>query len=414
MNMTDIRRISRRCFIGASGVVGMSTVLGSPLAALAAVAEPGRGQVATPDRRVQGAYGALGANFNEFVADLEVRELQIGRTQWVRGFFPVPEADQDVLADNATIRTIVGIGARGYRTVLTLKFPYNQSAMPTPNSPAMVTALAQVDKILAAVLDRVDILEIGNEPFIESRPEDRGDALNIFYETVARHIIAYRRAHCGSQCRTRLYMGALNRLDLPDRQTAATERWMTFVRQTPEIDGVDIHPHVPSPDAVQPFLDYILPRLRPDQTFLVTEFSLVWYWQAHMSDQVSAQFADRYGFARTSLVWQVIQAATEQPFTQEQWDYFLSTSPWYESQKYFLRNQVQKFRATGRLAVATYGYRQGLSMVQNFGPYKPPWLLNTVFAPYTVRPWRNGTTGRGYAWIDEFQALQRGSAIVRS
>ncbi|MBY8881163.1 hypothetical protein [Actinacidiphila acidipaludis] len=183
---------------------------------------------------------------------------------------------------------------------------------------------------------------------------------------------------------------------------------MTFARQTPEIDGVDIHPHVPSPEAVQPFLDYVLPRLRPDQTFLVTEFSLVWYWQAHMSDRIPARFADRYGFDPTSQVWQVIQASIEQPFPQEQWDFFLSTSPWYESQKYFLRDQMQKFRDTGRLAVATYGYRQGPSMVKDFGPGKPPWLLNTVFAPDTVEPWRNGTTGRGYAWIEEFRALQQG------
>ena len=405
--MTDIRDISRRRFIAASGVVGLSAVLGSPIAARAAAAEPGPGPLPTPGGRVPGAYGALGANFNELVADLEIRELQIGRARWVRGFFPVPDADNGELADNPTVRTIVNIGDRGYRTIFTLKFPYNHIAMPTPNSPEMATALAQVDKVLAAVLDRVDILEIGNEPFIESRPEDRGDALNVFYETVARHIIAYRSTHCGSRCRTRLYMGALNRLDLPNRRTAAAERWMTFVRETLEIDGVDIHPHVPSPEAVQPFLDYILPRLRPDQTFLVTEFSLVWYWHAHMSDQVSPQFADRYGFDRTSLVWQVIQAAILNPFTQEQWDYFLSTSPWYESQKYFLRDQVQNFRATGRLAVATYGYRQGLPMVTNIGPDKPPWLLNTVFAQYTVQPWQNGTTGRGYAWIDEFQALQR-------
>jgi hypothetical protein len=274
-----------------------------------------------------GAYGALGANFNGVLADLRVHELQLGRTQWVRGFFPVPDADGGEVGQNADIQMIVNIGARDYKTILTLKFPYNSSPIPTAGSPEMEVALARVDEILAAVLDRVDILEIGNEPFIESRPEDRDDVLNVFYETVARHIVTYRRAHCGPGCRTHLYMGALNRLDLPQNQTPATERWLDFVRETPEIDGVDIHPHVPSPDAVQPFLDYILPRMRPEQTFLVTEFSLVWYWQAHMADQVSADFADRYGFAHTSLIWEVIQASIQHPFSQEQWDYFLATSP---------------------------------------------------------------------------------------
>ncbi|MFC5240779.1 hypothetical protein [Streptomyces atrovirens] len=408
-----MRRTSRRRFVGAAGVAGMSAVLGAPGAALAAEAEPGRDRAATPYTRA-GAHGALGANYNEYVADLDIRELQIGGTEWVRCFFPMPEAGQGELADNVTLRTILGVGARGYRTLLTLKFPYGDSAMPTPGSPAMETLLAQVDKVLAEVLDRVDILQIGNEPFIESLPEERGDTLNAFYETVARHVITYRRVHHGRRCRTRLYMGALNRLDLPGRRTAATERWMTFVRQTPEIDGVDIHPHVPSPDAVQPFLDYILPRMRPEQTFLATEFSLVWYWQAHMDDRIPAEFADRYGFAPTSFVWEVIQAAIERPFPQRQWDDFLSSSPWYESQRHFLRDQVEKFRATGRLAVATYGYRQGESMIRNWGPAKPPWLLNAVFAPRTVQPWRNGTTGRGYAWIEDFRALQRGGAIAGS
>lgn len=414
--MADLRGLSRRHFIGAAGAVGVSAVLGSPLAAFAAGREPSPGQgaapgSAAPGAAVPGAYGALGANFNALAGDLEVRELQIGRTHWIRGFFPVPNADLGEVADDANIRKIVDLGAREYHTILALKFPYNQTPIPAPGSAGMDAALAQVDKILAVVLDRVDIIEIGNEPFIESLKEDRGETLNVFYETVARHIIEYRRTHFGSQSRTHLYMGALNRLDLPANRTAAVERWMTFARQTPEIDGVDIHPHVPSPDAVQPFLDYILPRLRPDQTFLVTEFSLVWYWQAHLSDQVSPAFADRYGFAPTSLVWEVIEASIEQPFPQEQWDYFLSTSPWYESQKYFLRDQMQRFRATGHLAVATYGYRQEVPMTQNFGPDKAPWLLNSVFVPHTVQPWQNGTTGRGYAWLPEFQALQRGTVM---
>jgi hypothetical protein len=74
-------------------------------------------------------------------------------------------------------------------------------------------------------------------------------------------------------------MGALNRLDLPANRTPAVERYLAFVRETPEIEGVDLHPHVPDEARIQDFLDYTLPRLLPEQTFLVTEFSLVWYWQ---------------------------------------------------------------------------------------------------------------------------------------
>lgn len=398
--------MSRRRLLGVSGAFGLSAALASPARALAQGAGSGSGLLPR-------AWGALGADYNQDLASVHFAELRAARARWIRGFFPMPDADEGNPGDNASIKTLVAAGRRGYGTVLTLKFPYPDTVMPAPGSPEMSIALARLDKVLPTVMDQVDILVIGNEPFNESRPEDRGDPLNLFYEAVAQYALDYRRAHCRPSCRTRLYMGALNRLDLPSRQTPGTERWMAFARETPGIEGVDIHPHVPSPDAVQPFLDYILPRLRDDQTFLCTEFSLVWYWQAHLTDQVSAQFADRYRFAPASLVWQVIEASIEHPFTQEQWNYFLSTSPWFESQKHFLRDQMERFRGTGRLAVATYGFRQGTLMEQNFGPAKPPWLLNSVFDPYTVQPGRDGLPGRNYAWFNDFRALQRAYAGPR-
>ncbi|MEV4359459.1 hypothetical protein [Nonomuraea sp. NPDC049625] len=364
------------------------------------------GAESVPDAKpLARAYGALGANFNQNLDALDYRELREARARWVRGFFPMPAADKGDPAEHFAISTITKAAARGYDTVLSLKFPYDAASFPAPGSPRMAAELARLDKVLPTVMGKVDILTIGNEPFIESLPAERDQRLNEFYETVARHVIDYRRERCGADCGTALYMGALNRLDLPDRRTPAAERWMTFVRQTPEIEGVDIHPHIPAPENAQPFLDYILPRMRPDQTFLVTEFSLVWYWQQHLKDPVAATFAQKYGFPSGTLVWQVIKAAIDKPFSERKWDDFLAGSPWFTSQSGFLRDQMKLYRGTGRLAVATYAFKQDDLMVENFGPGKAPWLLNSVYAPYTVQP-RGALSGRGY-WLDDFRALQR-------
>lgn len=391
--------MSRRRLLGVSGAVGLSAVLVSPGRALAQSAGTGSG-------RLPQALGVLGADYNQDLADLRWRELQQAGARWVRGFFTMTDAANGDVTDNTVIQTILAASERDYGTVLTLKFPYANTVMPAPGTPAMTVALAEVDTVLSAVMGQVDIIEIGNEPYNECRAQDSGDPLNVFYETVAAYVIACRQANGGSNSRTKLYMGALNRLDLASRQTPGTERWMAFARATPEIEGVDIHPHVPSPDAVPPFLDYILPRLRADQTFLCTEFSLVWYWLAHLTDQISADFADRYGFDPASRVVDVIQASIANPFTEEQWNYFLSTSPWFESQKHFIRDLMQQLRSTGRLAVATYGFRQDVLMEQNFTTAKPPWLLNSVFDPYTVQPQPNGLPGRNLAWFEDFRDLQ--------
>lgn len=352
------------------------------------------------------ADGALGANFNEHFEDVDWRELDAAEAKWVRIFLPMPQVDRSGAAAHGAVRTILAAGERGYRTILSFKWPYPDSDFPAAGSAAFERELARLDEVLPLVVGKVDILVIGNEPYVESREQDRDLDLNAFYEAMARRVIAHRAEHCGEACKTRLYMGALNRLDLERNRTRSTDRWMEFVRTTPEIEGVDIHPHISSIEASKPFLDYILPRMRPDQTFLATEFSLVWWWDRHLRDPVPPAFAAKYGVPKTAQVWQVIDAALEQPFAKQHWDEFLAQSPWFESRKHYLRNQMKLFRDTGRLAVATYGFKQGSSMARNFGPEKTPWLLNSVYAPRTVRPQPNGLSGLNYGWIDDFKALQ--------
>jgi hypothetical protein len=352
------------------------------------------------------ALGALGANYNENLDQLNYRELREARASWVRGFYSLPEADEVPPAQSDTIRAIHEARDRGFRTLLSLKFPKAGTPFPQSGSAEMAAELARLDRVLPQVLGTVDVITIGNEPFIESMPIQRDERLNQFYETVARHVIEARAELCGTHCPTHLFMGALNRLDLPQNRTLAVERYLAFARETPEIEGVDLHPHVPDEARIQDFLDYTLPRLRPDQTFLVTEFSLVWYWQQHMTDRIPATFAQRYGYAPETQVWEVIDEAIERPFPSHKWNDLLSQSPWFESKKHLLADEMARFRSTGRLAVATYGFRQIPSMTANWSPTKPPWLLNSVFATLTVQQRDQAMSTPGYAWIDDFRRLQ--------
>ncbi|MFI0351194.1 hypothetical protein [Actinomadura sp. 9N407] len=397
---------SRRRLLGAAGGVGLVAAGTAGFVALNGdddgSRERGTARVTAPPPE-----GVLGANFNGDPSGMDFSQLREVSATWLRGFFAMPDAGKGPPADRPVIRTLLTASGRGYGTVLSLKFPFTRRPLPAAGSAALTAELERLDKVLPIVLDRVDILAIGNEPFIETRMEDRDARLNVFYETVARHVIAYRAEHFGNRCRTRLYMGALNRLDLPRGRTPAVERWMGFVRDTPSIEGVDIHPHLPSPGAGQRYLDYVLPRMRPEQRFLATEFSLVLLWKKHLSDLVPDAFAERYPGHRGMPVWMVVRNAIDQPFTQRKWDDFLAACPWFQAGKDFLRDQVEGFRRTGRLAVATYGVAQDAAMVRDFGPESTPWLFNSLFCPYTVLPGTGGLPGRNRTWTDAFRALQR-------
>lgn len=352
------------------------------------------------------AQQALGANFNEHYEDVDYRDLDKANARWVRLFLTMPELESRGAATHGAVTTILEAGRRGYKTILSLKFPRNRRDFPAPESAEMAREMAWLDAVLPHVMGKVDILVIGNEPYIESRRADRDLDLNAYYETLAKRAIAFRKTRCGAHCKTALYMGALNRLDLAENRTLSAERWMEFARQTPEIAGVDIHAHLPDMEGTRAFVDYILPRMRPDQKFLVLEFSIVRWWEQHMKAPVPAAYAAAYKLPADTQNWQVIRTALESPFPKAQWDAFLANSPWFESRKHYLRHQMEIFRDTGRLAVATYGFKQGSSMGRNFGPATTPWLLNSVFAARTVRPNPDGSAAFNYAWIDDFQALQ--------
>lgn len=353
------------------------------------------------------AQGALGANFNEHYEDVDYRDLQRSDTKWVRLFLQMPELDRGPAAEHGAIKTILDVGKHGYKTILTFKFAYIGVQFPEVGGETYQRDIARLDAVLPLLMGKVDILVIGNEPFIESRPQDRNANFNAYYEGLAKRVIDYRAKHCATACKTQLYMGALKQLERPEARTAATERWMEYARLTPEISGVTIHPHVASIEASKAYLDYILPRMRPDQKFLVTEFSIVRWWQQHLTKPIPAAFANTYQLPPETQNWQLIKAALDAPFDKAKWDDFLSQSPWFESRKHYLANQMKMYRDTGKLAVATYAFKQASSMSRNFGPTSLPWLLNSVVAARTVKRNADGSAAFNYAWIDDYKALAK-------
>lgn len=352
--------------------------------------------------------GALGANFNGEYQDVNFSDLSQAHAHWIRGFLPMTHVDPRHPGAQIAISTSLSAEKRGIHVILTLKWPFQKSGVPEPGSLTYARVVEQLDSVLPLVMGNVDIIEVGNEPYWETPPGERDQRLNDFYESMASRVIAYRNTHCHAPCTTHIFMGALNRLNMPlVRKTAWVQRWMSFVRETPEIEGVDIHPHANSLAASRPYIDYVLHRMRPDQKFLVTEFSLVWCWKAHMQDRVPSSFAQEYGVPAKAMIWQEIASAIKNPFPQQEWNDLLTRSSWFASQKMYLNNEVALFRATKRLAVATYGFEQGTSMTKEFGANSVPWLLNSVYARRTVRQGADGSAPTNPYWLAAFRKLIR-------
>lgn len=354
-----------------------------------------------------GALGALGANFNEHLTWVNHTELRQVNSHWIRGFIDMHQLNSQSPATDANLQSLFTASAAGFKTILSFKWNYTTLDFPAPGTPGLTAEVQILDALLHIVMGKVDILVIGNEPFIEAKADQQNQRLNIFYETLADAVINFRKTHGASPKQTRLYMGALNRLDLPAKRTPAIQRFLHFIASRPDLDGVDLHLHVPTWPGHKTMLDYALTHLRPEQRFLVTEFSMVWHFKRHMGDHASSHFCQRAGFHRGTKVHEVIDAAITNPMPSEQWADFLSHEPWYMATRGFVLDSMKMYRDTGRLEVATYSFCPMRFRKKPFAEADTPWMLNGVWAPSTVRIRGDGTREENFLWAEEFRRAQR-------
>jgi hypothetical protein len=349
---------------------------------------------------------ALGVNYNQFLTAIQEPEISQVHATWVRGFLDLHLLGNQDPSQNPDIQAILEAKAHGRHTILNLKWNYETEPFPTPGSAAMTQELDQLNQVLPVVLGKVDILVIGNEPFIETQSTQSGQPLIAFYQTMADDVINYWNSHPEAQKVTQLYMGAFTRLDLPQNRTTSVQWMLGYIASHQELSGPDLHMHMPDFAANQLMLSYVLPWLRPDQKFLVTEFPLVLLWYQHLSDPVSPDFTSRYHLPAPLEVYQFINLALQNPVPDAEWRDFLKSCPWYLEQKEFLSNAYQLFRSTGRLGVANYGMLQSWTKALPFTAQSMPWLLNALFASATVKPRENGSSFENFPWGKEFTKLQ--------
>jgi hypothetical protein len=348
--------------------------------------------------------GPLGANYNENLTWLHYDELHRVGAKWIRGFVDMHQMDNiPPDHDHPNVDALLNAGKAGFKIILSLKWNYLDRDFPSFDSAEGAAELKRLRRLLPMIMGKVDILVIGNEPFIECKGVG-DERLNVFYETLADEIIEFRNSR--GAISTRLFMGALNRLDLPANRTQALNRMLSFIALRPDLEGVDLHLHIATIEGHKVMLDYALQRIRPNQTFVATEFSLIWHWRQHFNDVASAYYRNKHGLPAGTTVLDVVNAGIKQPMPYPQWEEFLIQEPWYISRRNFMTNAMKLYRSTGRLTVATYGFCPMRERKQPFPKTGTPWLLNSVLAPPMVQSKPDGSKYENFPWANEFRSLQ--------
>lgn len=366
------------------------------------------------------ASTALGVNYNGELWLINKADLERIQAKWVRGFVDYHLYFRGSPAVKANIMQgldkLHELHMANYKTIINIKIDFSNPPTNFPQGAAITAELSDLDALLTRLYPDCDVLVIGNEPFIESNPSDRGVNLINFYQQFAYKVKDFRdQAVRTGKSPTPLYLGAYDNLSVladPAWQTNAKPLLQFTADNASWLEGADLHIHHILDSDIQVVFDFVNARLAPAQTILVTEFSLKNYFKQQtdtLNVTIPSTFATQYGLSPQTPVWSFLNTTLQpgQAVSRNEWVDLLQQSPWFESNKHYLLTAWSIFNQNPRFRVATYALYQTGPL--EFQRDNDPWILNPIFVNQTVVP--NNTTQQpqfNYTFGDDFRAIQKG------
>lgn len=348
----------------------------------------------------------IGLNYNGTLIKMEPADMERTSTKWVRAFidyYAFSEGNKPELHKDGGIKQLKATKDAGYNIILSFKFNHHNRNFPT-NINTIRDDLSYVDTVLDELYNYSDIIVAGNEPFIESKTDQRDKRLVTFYKEAANKVKAYRDTQSR---KLPIYIGAFNRLWNTKERTQAVVDLFNFAKNSNWIAGIDLHVHHETMKQMEDAIKYSNGKIRSNQNILLTEYSYMKKWKKHTKNKIPKQLADKYGHPSNWKVYQYLNHCLKNPVARVEWVTFLSKSAWYESNKKYLAKTFAIFKRYPKVKIATYAAIQTAG--NSFSANEDPWILNSLLVPRTVVP--NPTTKEiqfGYHMINDFRNIQSG------
>ncbi len=358
-----------------------------------------------PPEEVSPPAQEIGINVNGQYNLMKFNNIDRSGTTWVRGFLDFFQLypDEANIDNDDRIQNYIKVSEEGYKNILSIKWNFRNRSFPEPGSSEMDDYKAYLEKLLNKIWTYTDIIVIGNEPFIESKPDERGDQLIDFYEEIGHYINNYRE---NNNHDIPIYVGAFNNLYLDGWRTETANKMFSFANSNSWVAGVDVHIHHAGIDQINDFLDYTTHRINENQKVLISEFSLKDHFRTKTDENIPEDFANEYGYDPDMQNYQYLDSALKNNVPRQEWVDFLSSSYWFENRKRYIWNAFQRFKSYDEFHIATYALRQSYPFNQDFTVNTDPWILNGLFGNRTVvSDPETGQDQFNYAWIEDFQAI---------
>ncbi len=370
----------------------------------------------------------LGVNTNQNLTWLEPALMAQTRTTWVRGFVPASQFISGArgYANDPGLETLRQAAEDGHKIILTIKWDCTGNgglgAVPVPGSSGEQTWFDFADALVQTMRGSLSILVLVNELLIDTLPSDLVPGpdgtipMVLFLRRLVAHLYASRPlATDGSSLP--LYAGGFTRLDLSTTQDAPSViNSIAWINADPKVAGCDFHLHQPDIATSGLALAYARAHI-PTKPLIITEFSLIFLWQAHFDDAIGASvsgaaFASRYGLSPQMTVREFCTQAFAQPVPQAEWWAFLASQSWFEPN---YLDVIGPMMEQSGLSVATYALTNdplpgAPAPTAQLAAGGTPWFLNNLLIPGLATAPSKNQAPENYGFFTSFVKWQISSS----
>lgn len=336
-----------------------------------------------------------GANFNHNPEIIDFHYLERVKVEWIRTtprILDYVDGKLDVETDPG-LDKVVEAGRRGYKIAFGFRWDFrrNKRSIPKPDSFEEKLLFLYATHILEKVGPYTQIFKLGNEPNLETLPEDmEADAegeipLVRFTERLLSKVVEPYYDRHPDLIFPQIFVGSLPALFEKKQQAIPGVNGLIHLAQQDErITGLALHLHIEDTAEIDQAFRYAR-NIMPEKPIIVPEFSLHRMYRKHLSEPIGINeagkaFAKKFARDPDWKLYEWFTLANSHQVSAEEWQDLFDTRAWIP--KHYLRIYAEKYRENG-VVLATFPLLQQ-SCPAVMTERSPAWFINPLFAQHSL------------------------------
>ncbi|MEO1013267.1 MAG: hypothetical protein AAFX53_18390 [Bacteroidota bacterium] len=364
----------------------------------------------------------LGSNFNHNPEIMDFYYLEKAKVDWVRTtprILDYVDGKLDINSDPG-LQKVIEAGKRGYKVAFGFRWDFNmrKKRLPEPNSKEEQLYFEYARKLLKRVGPYVDVFKLGNEPNLETRPEDLQENENGIVPLVrftkrqlTKVVLPYFKERDGTHMPD-IYVGSFPRLFMKEEQQKAGVREMIkWANEDDRVTGLAVHLHISDTLQIDRSFEYVR-SIMPTKPIIVPEFSLHRLYRKKLAEPLTINkagkaFVQKYGLNPDWKLYHWFTKTNSQGVGQQEWANMFATRDWFPKHNFKIYyNRFEKFG----VVLATYPLLQQ-SCPEKMTPESPAWFINPIFCQKSLVKNEQGDFSTNPLHFDDFvELVEKGKA----